>query len=279
MKNKGPRLRAVLLASLVIAVVMAPFGVAATGDVLRAGKRNSSTIETKIVTNTPGTNASTGGYATRQSNISDSGGGAIYGCRSSLPTAGGAAQEPCLRANNLNTGKAFEFAAHGTLAGTIETGKSGDASKPFTTNATGVATGLNADRVDSKSADDIVKDAAAQTRWFLLDEKGQIVEQSGGFKVIDAYSTNKDVYVDAGSSLASHGLSATIADIDQGADPTTVSGGQVAVARCQADGVDCAPSGAKTVNALVVAPRNSDGKAPAGTTADPFHRVYVTITP
>jgi hypothetical protein len=266
MKNKGPRLRAVLLASLVIAVVMAPFGVAATGDVLRAGKRNSSSGETKIVSSAPGTNAHTGGYATRQSNTSSSGGGAIYGCRSSLPTAGGPAQEPCLRANNLNTGKAFEFAAHGTLAGTIETGPSGDAAKPFTTNATGVATGLNADRVDSKSADDIVKDAVGQskTRWVLLDTNGAIVEQSGGFKVIDA-GTAGFVYLDAGSSLEGHGLNGTIAA------PNAV-GSDVAVSRCGTPAFDCVPAAAKNVNSLVVASTNA-----AGTAAT--QRTYVTVTP
>ncbi len=40
---------------------------------------------------------------TRQSNKSDSGGGAIYGCRSKAGT------EACVAANNLNTGDAFRF--------------------------------------------------------------------------------------------------------------------------------------------------------------------------
>jgi hypothetical protein len=266
MRNSGPRLRAVLLASLVIAVVMAPFGVAATGDVLRAGKRNSSNTETKIVANTPGTNANTGGYATRQSNISSSGGGAIYGCRSALPTSGGPAQEPCLRANNLNTGKAFEFAAHGTLAGTIQTGTAGDGAKPFTTNATGVATGLNADRVDSKSADDIVKDAVdrSKTRWALIDNKGAIVEQSGGFKVIDA-GTAGFVYVDAGSSLEGHALTATVAAPD-------AVGSDVAVSRCGTPAFDCVPAAAKNANSFVVAATDKSGAAAT-------QRTYVTVTP
>jgi hypothetical protein len=265
MNHKGPRLRAVLLASLVIAVVMAPIGVAATGSVLRAGKRNFSAHETKVVSNTPGTNASTGGYATRQSNVSDSGGGAIYGCRSSLPTSSGPAQEPCLRANNLNTGKAFEFAAHGTLAGTIETGTSGDGAKPFTTNATGVATGLNADRVDSKSAGDIVKDAAdaARSRWVLLDGNGAIVEQSGGFKVIDG-GTAGFTYLDAGSSLEGHGLSGTIASPD-------AVGADVAVSRCGTPAFDCTPAAAKNANSLVIASTDKSGAAAT-------ERAYVTVT-
>ena len=59
-----------------------------------------------------------------------------------------------MRANNLSAGRAFEFVTGGAEAGRIETK---DASgKPFTTNATGVATGLNADRVDSLDAEQIV---------------------------------------------------------------------------------------------------------------------------
>ena len=63
-----------------------------------------------------------------------------------------------MRASNLADGRAFEFNANGgTEVGAI-TGPATAA--PFTTTATGVATGLNADQVDGKSADEIV--AAAQ---------------------------------------------------------------------------------------------------------------------
>ena len=71
--------------------------------------------------------------------------------------------EPCIRANNLSDGLAFEMETNGTLAGSIRA-KPGDGSKPFITNATGVATGLNADRVDGKSAADLIKDAAVATQ-------------------------------------------------------------------------------------------------------------------
>ena len=64
----------------------------------------------------------------------------IYGCRSKP------GREPCVRSNNLKDGRAFEFATNGAEAGRIDVK---DASaKPLTTNATGVATGFNADRVD-----------------------------------------------------------------------------------------------------------------------------------
>ena len=92
--------------------------------------------------------ADTSTYGTRQSNKKDGdGGGAIYGCRSNP------GNEPCIRANNLKGGRAFEFVTVGKEAGRIEVG--GDhTGAPFTTNATGVATGLNADQVDGKSATD-----------------------------------------------------------------------------------------------------------------------------
>ncbi len=63
-----------------------------------------------------------------------------------------------MRANNLSSGLAFELETNGPLAGAISA-SGGDNARPFVTNATGVATGLNADRVDSKSAAEIVADA------------------------------------------------------------------------------------------------------------------------
>jgi hypothetical protein len=138
--------RAAVLCSLILAIgipsVALGFG---EGRSLLAGKRNpgypnATSKETQIISD-----AST--YGTRQSNIRNGdGGGAIYGCRSAT------GHEPCIRANNLNTGRAFEFATDGNEAGRITTKDASGA--PFTTNATGVATGLNADRVDSHDASD-----------------------------------------------------------------------------------------------------------------------------
>ena len=123
--------------------------------------------------------------------------------------------------------------------------------------------------------------AALQPRWLLLDEQGQIEEQSGGFTVLDAYSTNNNVYIDAGSTLEGHGLQATIAlqnklDLDgaAGADPSF--NGQVSIARCQTASVECAPANSKVPNAFVVSPRQDDGTATGPASRE---RVYVTITP
>src|SRR4051812_46269890 len=140
--------RAAVVCSLILAIgvpsVALGFG---EGRTLLLGKRNPSSnpglalnTETEIIANT-----ST--YGTRQSNKKDGdGGGAIYGCRSNP------GNEPCIRANNLKGGRAFEFDTIGKEAGRIEVGDVSGA--PFTTNATGVATGLNADKVDGKEAAD-----------------------------------------------------------------------------------------------------------------------------
>ena len=133
----------------------------AAGDPIRAEVRNGTTgKETEIIGEFNATTGSKGGYVTRQSNTqtgSKAGGGAIYGCRGA---AGGSASgsAPCLRASNLAAGFAFEFAGEGDVVGQISVGDGKTANskaKPFTTNATGVATGLNADQVDGKSASDI----------------------------------------------------------------------------------------------------------------------------
>lgn len=164
--GKSPRTRSVLLATGLLVLGISPFAIARTGSNIREGLRNgTATRETQIISNVGSTTAVTGGYSTRQSNLSSSGGGAVYGCRSG---AGGSAatptpQNPCLRANNLAAGLAFEFnASNGTTGGLITVGKGGDGTKPFTTNATGVATGLNADQVDGLDASQIV--ALARTK-------------------------------------------------------------------------------------------------------------------
>jgi hypothetical protein len=108
------------------------------------GKRNPSsgslTRETQIIANN-------GSYGTRQSNKNNGdGGGAIYGCRSD------ASHEPCIRANNLNTCRAFEFVTKGKTAGLIDVGDT--TAPPFTTNATGKVANLNVDKLDDKDSTD-----------------------------------------------------------------------------------------------------------------------------
>jgi hypothetical protein len=168
--------RAAVVTALILAI-----GVPATavgfgeGRTLLLGKRNPShsaaSAETEIIANNTT-------YGTRQSNLRNGdGGGAIYGCRSNPGT------EPCVRANNLKTGRAFEFVTKGNEAGRIETGNAAGA--PFTTNATGVATGLNADKVDGKDATDFaaaadLKAQADRLTFALVSDSGSGTPTASG---------------------------------------------------------------------------------------------------
>jgi hypothetical protein len=174
--------RAAVATALILAI-----GVPATalgfgeGRNLLLGKRNPSraglSSETQII-------ADNTTYGTRQSNLRDGdGGGAIYGCRSNP------GNEPCIRANNLKGGRAFEFATRGNEGGRIETGNTAGA--PFTTNATGVATGLNADRVDGKNATDFaaatdLKALSDGLLFAVVSDAGTLGNQRG------AVSASKD---------------------------------------------------------------------------------------
>ncbi len=119
--------------------------------------------------------------------------------------------------------------------------------------------------------------AGAAPRFFLLDENGNIVEQSGGFTVVSKPGTNgqpaanPNVYIGAGTSLVGKGLSATIAG--------PALDGDAAVARCASTAVistavTCDPAGTNNDNTLVVralANNNTVTSAP--------RRVYVHVTP
>lgn len=194
---RGSRLKAVVVSSLVLALGVSSLAVAQDaadggaegpaasvaqideGDALRAEVRNGTTgKETEVIGKFNATpDAPKGGYVTRQSNTqtgANAGGGAIYGCRGA-PGGTAAGSAPCIRANNVANGYAFEFSGgSGNLAGLITVGnpteRNNDAA-PFATNATAVAQGLNADRVDGKSADDFLADDGKAADADKLDGK------------------------------------------------------------------------------------------------------------
>src|SRR3954451_5465369 len=160
--------RYAVAAALILAIgvpsVAVGFG---EGHNARLGKRNPSrsslNSETQII-------ASNGTYGTRQSNKRNGdGGGAIYGCRSA------AGHEPCIRANNLKGGRAFEFETVGKEGGRIETGDVNGA--PLTTNATGVATGFNPDKVDGKDGAGIAN--AGDLLTAVVADNGTLVRGRG----------------------------------------------------------------------------------------------------
>lgn len=154
-RSKG----AIVLSAAIIIGLLASSVSFATGEgkTLLLGKRNPGSNASAALTSETQIIANNSTYGTRQSNKSSNGGGAIYGCRSG---AGGSEKgnSPCVRASNLANGRAFEFSSNGgTEVGEITSGNVNAA--PFITNAHGVATGLNADQVDGKGADDIAKAA------------------------------------------------------------------------------------------------------------------------
>lgn len=202
--HRSRRARLVLMASVVIGLLAAPlaFG-AASGGGLIGGQRNPSNNtssgyqkETQIVgtiaQNQGGVAAHTGGYTTRQSNKSDSGGGAIYGCRAKAGT------ESCVAANNLNNGDAFRFQTTpgANTVGQIRFGLDLNTTvdkPPFATNGTGLVKNLNADAVDGKSADDFV--SKGSLLFAVVAADGTIAANRGipanGKATIDSSSGNQ----------------------------------------------------------------------------------------
>ena len=144
MKRRSPGLY-VVAAALILAIGIPSAAVGfGEGRDAKLGKRNPSsgslTRETQIIANN-------GSYGTRQSNKRNGeGGGAIYGCRSDF------GKEPCVRANNLKGGRAFEFNTVGKEAGAITVGD--ETAPPFSTNAKGKVVNLDADKVDGKSSEE-----------------------------------------------------------------------------------------------------------------------------
>jgi hypothetical protein len=145
-----PSGRHAIVCALILAIGIPAVAVGAgEGRNLVLGKRNPQggelTRETEIISRN-------GTYATRQSNVRiGDGGGAIYGCRSAV------GREPCVRANNLNEGRAFEFEANGPEGGRIEMEERSAA--PFTTNASGKVENLNADELDGRDSASFANEA------------------------------------------------------------------------------------------------------------------------
>lgn len=143
--------RAVAIAGVAIAVAVAPVALA-TGSG-RSAKAASARGKAALVggihnpaysafSRTTGLFANTKGWVTRIKN-QGSGGAATLPCKA-------ATGRSCLEAANNSTGFAFTFISGGATGGTIQLKNPEGA--PFTTNAHGVATGLNANYLQGKQA-------------------------------------------------------------------------------------------------------------------------------
>jgi hypothetical protein len=184
----------IVVAAVLVALLVTPFALAAGENrPMRGGARNPSpnaslsyTRETQIIANN-------NTYGTRQSNKST-------------------------RGSNLAAGRAFEFDTNsGTEVGRIQSGNPNAA--PFTTNATGVATGLNADRVDGKNAteirDEAVATATAQNRFAVVTAAGSLTAARGATTASTdpaGAGTFTVVFTDDLSKCAIAGTESTITD-------------------------------------------------------------------
>jgi hypothetical protein len=239
--------RYVVISAVLLALLVAPFaGASGEGKSVRGGKRNPSsnktlayTAETQILTDN-------GTYGTRQSNKNKGdGGGAIYGCRSAP------GHEPCIRANNLENGRAFEFAtSNGTEGGFIDVGSGTTNAKavPFKTNAAAKVTNLNADRVDDLHASDIV--AQAKDQWAVVAADGTLSRKNAA--VSSARLATGEYEVVFGSDVNACAYNVTLGSTDTTEAPAGEAG---------------ASQRAGNTKAVAVVTRDS-----GGTKADrPFH--------
>ena len=214
------RARVTIAATALLAVTAAPIALGAgEGDPIRGGVRNPSadqstylTRETQIITRNDT-------YGTRQSNTG-SGGGAIYGCRSSRGA------EPCVRANNLRQGRAFEFDSNGPSAGLFRVGDS--ANQPFETNGTGRVENLHADRVDAMDLAPIWGRTAAGASATILRMGPLRVAVNcgeGGNPTLSANTTADFAVISSiASSLTDPAVENRVVDADFGSGQTFVMG-------------------------------------------------------
>lgn len=172
----------VLLGSLAVLALVSTTTLAAAGSPVVGGKRNPGSNQSQAYSAETEIISENGTYGTRQSNKKDGdGGGAIYGCRSAPGT------EPCIRANNLKNGRAFEFnSVGGTEAGQILVNGPGVNTKavPFQTNAAGRVANLNADQVDGQDADTL------RASFAVVSSAGTLI-RNGGVTTIAVTATGE----------------------------------------------------------------------------------------
>jgi hypothetical protein len=249
--NARPSGRAVLIlaCTALLAVGITSIATGAAGDFVRIGKRNAAPGTTAIV-------GSTTGFSTRQSNNTDGDGGAAsYGCRADT------GKEACLFVLNHHNGRIFEFrGTGGTVGGTINlsppSGKTAKDVSPFTTNATGVATGLNADQVDGQSASDIVD--ATKPPFAAVNANGTVAGSRGLVASNAVQRTGDGTYtVQFASDVSKCAYSAT--------ETTTTDAGAAAVALVTGKN--------DTVQVVTRSGGGTDGTGPTAPADRPFHLV------
>lgn len=144
--------------------------------------------------------------------------------------------------------------------------------------------GGNAIKEQVLELDKIGRIPASSVRWALVNENGDIEEQSGGFTVMSKPGingqpeSNPNIYINAGTSLVGKGLLATTAiqnRLNRGgtADPDPAFDGDVAIGRCNTGAINCVPTGTNVDNVLVVRSLADNGDAASQT-----RRFYIEVS-
>jgi hypothetical protein len=218
----GYKGRYLIVSSVILAVLVPSVAVGfGEGKSVLGGKRNPSSNPSRSYSRETEIIANTDTYGTRQSNKNDGdGGGAIYGCRSNP------GREACVKAFNLKGGRAFEFQTVGAEGGRIEVG--GDHSgPPLTTNATGVATGFNADKVDGKDATDFAakSDVTSALKFAVVSNSGALGANRGATAAAVTNDANNTVTVTFDQDVSKCSYTATPAGTASATDALAVSAG------------------------------------------------------
>lgn len=134
------------------------------------------------------------------------------------------------------------------------------------------------DRYASRGGDDDRDDSGRNRsddpRWALVNEQGRIIEQSGGFRIVNCYEDNNNCYIDINEDATEEGLGATIADQNNVSGQAPSLTGEIGVGACGIGVLNCAPDGTERDDVIVVTPRNSDGSE---TTEGTRKRFYVQV--
>jgi len=250
LRRVGTRSTLVIAAATILAIGITSIATGAAGSFVRIGKRNAAPGTTAIV-------GSTTGFATRQSNnTNNDGGAASYGCRADV------SHEACLFVLNHNGGQVFQFSSNGGVNGgrilvSPPSGKTAKDVSPFTTNATGVATGLNADQVDGQSASDII--TATKPPIAVVDANGVASSNSRGLAQSNAvqHTTTGTYTVQFATDVSKCAYSAT---------ETTTTDGGAATAALVTGKTD-------TLQVVTRAGGGTDGTGPTAPADRPFNLV------
>jgi hypothetical protein len=212
------------------------------GKPFTLGQRNPGsgglTKESQVIANIAqgqgGSSKTTGGYSTRQSNLSSSGGGAIYGCRATTGT------QACVSANNLANGDAFRFQA-GTNAPEVGQFRFGAnintlfPRPPFAVNGTGTVANLSADKLDgidstaflqtTTAASTYLTQANAATTYAPIDiAPFAVVAASGSVSNGHFTSGNATVSTASGNAIYTVTFTRSVASCAANVTPTDTGG-------------------------------------------------------